>query len=337
MINLLIADDSDVVKKILKNELEKFDSGIKIIDFAKNGIEAYEKTISLNPDIVLMDIRMPYLNGIDATKKIINDQQTPVIIFSATSKNDEMVLEATKQPNVVFVEKPKGFSYTEVSKEIIEKVKMLFKTRDENVSIRRAIIKKDRLFKPNIICIGASTGGADAISELLSGLKEDVTPPILIIQHITEGFNVKFAEWLGNFTNKKIKVISKKEDIERDTIYIPDNNAHLLVTPDKKIYSSYAKLHPTFCPSVDVTFNSVSDSYNDKTLAILLTGMGRDGAEGMLKIHNSGGYTIAQDKESCVVFGMPKAALERNAVKKILPLKEIASFVTEICINGIKE
>lgn len=337
MINLLIADDSDVVKKILKNELEKFDSGIKVIDFAKNGIEAYEKTISLNPDIVLMDIRMPYLNGLDATKKIIHDQQTPVIIFSATSKNDEMVLEATKQPNVVFVEKPKGFSYTEVSKEIIEKVKMLFKTRDENISIRRAIIKKDKLFKPSIICIGASTGGADAISELLSGLKKDVTPPILIIQHITEGFNVKFAEWLGNFTNKKIKVISKKEDIESDTIYIPDNNAHLLVTPDKKIYSSYSKLHPTFCPSVDVTFNSVSDSYNDKTLAILLTGMGRDGAEGMLKIHNSGGYTIAQDKESCVVFGMPKAALERNAVKKILPLKEIASFVTEICINGIKE
>lgn len=337
MINLLIADDSDVVKKLLKNELEKFNSEIKIIDFAKNGIEAYEKTVSLNPDIVIMDIRMPYLNGLEATKKIVNEQQTPVIIFSATSKNDELVLEATQQPNVLFIEKPKGFNYTEASKEIFEKVKILFKPRDENSTIRKSVVKKDKLFKPSIICIGASTGGADVISEILSGLKEDVTAPILIIQHITEGFNIKFGEWLSNFTTKKIKIISRKEDIEENTIYIPDNNAHLLVTPDKKIYASYAKLHPTFCPSVDVTFKSVSEAYNDKVLGIILTGMGRDGAEGMLKIHNSGGYTIAQDKDSCVVFGMPKAALERNAVKKILPHKEMAEFITKISIDGIKD
>ena len=337
MINLLIADDSDVVKKILKNELEKNDPNIKILDFAKNGIEAYDKTISLNPDIVIMDIRMPYLNGLEATKKIVTEQMIPVIIFSASSKEDTNILEITKYHNVIFIEKPKGFNYNEVSQELIIKINELFKNKEVLSEDRKNLIKKDKVFKPDIICIGASTGGTDVISEILKNLDSKVKTPIAIIQHITEGFNTKFADWLKNFTEREIKIISKKQELEPNCVYIPDNNAHLLFSPDKKVYTSYAKLHPTFCPSVDVTFKSLAEAFSTKAMAIILTGMGKDGAEGMLKVLNSGGYTIAQNKESCVVFGMPKAALEKNAVKKILSIQAIPEFILEACTIGIKE
>ncbi|MFN8672015.1 MAG: chemotaxis protein CheB [Candidatus Sericytochromatia bacterium] len=334
MINLLIADDSDVIKKILKNEIEKEASDIKVLDFAKNGIEAYDKTFSLKPDIVIMDIKMPYLSGIDATKKIIKEQLTPVIIFSSLNKNDSELIELLKYPNVSFLEKPKGFNYSESIKELISKIKSVFKPKT-SISIKNKLIREN-IFKPSIICIGASTGGTDIIASILKELDNSVKVPILIIQHITEGFNIKFANWLKEYTTKEIKVVSLKEDIEENCIYIPDNNSHLLISPDKKIYSSKEKLHQTFCPSVDVTFNSVSEVFREKTMGIILTGMGKDGAEGIYKIFNYGGYTIAQNEESCIVFGMPKAAIEKNAVKKIINYKEIPSIILEACLNGLK-
>lgn len=336
MINLLIADDSDVVKKILKAEIEKTDSNIKVLDFAKNGIEAYDKTISLNPDVVIMDIRMPYLNGLEATKKIINDQMTPVIIFSASSHEDNNILEIIKYPNVIFVEKPKGFNYGDVAKELILKINDLFKQNEKVLKKKEIREPKDIIFIPKVICIGASTGGTDAIPELLKNIDDSITTPIIIIQHITEGFSTKFGDWLRNFTSRKVKIVSKKELIENNCVYIPDNNAHLLASPDGYIYPSYSKLHPTFCPSVDVTFNSFADAYSNKTMAILLTGMGKDGAEGMLKIYSLGGYTIAQDKDSCVVFGMPKSAIEKNAVRKVLPLDSIHQIILEAFSKGLK-
>jgi len=336
VINLLIADDSDVIKKLLKNEIEKKDSNIKILEFAKNGIEAYDKSISLDPDVIIMDIRMPYLNGIEATKKIIKEQKIPVIIFSASNKDDNDIMDILKNPNVFFLEKPKGFSYENISKELVHKINQIFKPKVNSFKNIKEIKKTAPIFKPSIICIGASTGGPDTILSILKNLDKKITTPILIIQHITEGFNTKFANWLKASTDREIRIVSGKEEIKENCIYIPENNAHLLVTPDKKIYGSYEKLHPTFCPSVDVTFNSVAETYNEKTMGILLTGMGRDGAEGMLKIFNSGGYTVAQNEESCVVFGMPKSAIEKNAVRKVISDIEIPNLILEAFISGLK-
>ncbi len=328
---ILVADDSNVIKKLILLEISK-SSDCEVIDTACDGLEAYKKTLFSRPDIVVMDLNMPVLDGIEAIKMIMANCPTPVIVL--TSIEDQEISEkAIKTGAVSVIKKPKGFDYKNIIERLIKDI-LVFGKKNQNIKMinNNSNFFMDK-FVPEIICVGASTGGPNALAKFLSGLTTPVNIPIIIIQHITEDYGRALAKWLSPYTKMEVKVPQNYEKIKNGVIYLPDNGSHLLVTRDKKLLNSKSKLHPFICPSIDVTFESVVNIYKTGIIGIILTGMGKDGAEGMEKIYLSNGYTIVQDKQDCVVFGMPKASIDKQVVRKVLHIDDIGNHVFSLVKN----
>ncbi len=344
MIKVLLVDDSNVIKKIIKDAIQK-DTNIQIVETASNGVEACEKSFMLKPDIIIMDIKMPFRDGFEAAEIIMSRHPVPIIIITSMDQ-DQLILDKLNRLGIVaIIKKPKGFDYQETIKKVIFEIKkhttIYAKINQKNISSLAEntsnqdslIINKKERFIPKIICIGSSTGGPDALAKLLLGIKIKLEIPIIIIQHITAGFNNDLVKWLNPLTLMNVKIAENGEKLSAGFIYIPSDNSHLLVKNDGTCYNSCEKLDPFVCPSIDVTFKSVAKIFKQNTLGIILTGMGKDGAEGMLDIHRAGGYTIAQDKESSIIFGMPKASISKNVVNCILNINKIGEYISEIYLS----
>ncbi len=336
-IKVLIVDDSLFFRKLLIDSLSKANN-IEVIGFAVDAFDAKEKIPLLKPDVVTLDVEMPKLNGIEFVKQLLPAYPVPVVLVSSVNIN---VFEALSAGAVDFVKKPdisKPGNISQFLDELASKItvasyaKIRTKLRS-NISISKltsaAVPKSSALLNSTVIAIGASTGGPEAILEVLESLPPS-TPGILIVQHMPPVFTKMYAERLNKLCKIEVKEAENGDIVRNGLALIAPGDFHMALAKQgnnyvvKLFHSDKVSGHR---PSVDVLFNSVADVAKRSAIGVILTGMGKDGAEGLLKMKKQGAYTIGQDKESCVVYGMPMVAYNIGAVSIQASCQNIAPIL----------
>lgn len=337
MIRVIVVDDSAYNRVSITKMLESHPE-IKVIDTAATGEDAIQKIVRLKPDVVTLDLEMEPMDGFSVLRWINMNFPVPVVIVSSKS-SDKNIFKALEMGAVDFVSKPTGKPSPLLQKmegELILKVINASKAnlRRKEVQREEKIVLKEPLVKKNyeIIVIGASTGGPPVIQKIFSSLPE-MPVPIIIAQHMPPVFTALFAERLAKISKIKFKEAENREELIPGYGYIAPGGVHTIL--EKSQDKVFIKLIPKkedelYVPSVDYLFKSVCKIFKEKTLAILLTGMGDDGAEGLLEVKESGGFTIAESQETAVIFGMPGEAIRLNAVLRVLPSWQIPSFLVEV-------
>lgn len=341
-IKVLVVDDSAMVRKMLSNELSKTKE-IQVIDTAPDPYIARDKIVKLKPDIVLLDIEMPRMDGLTFLRKLMKYYPIRVIIVSSIAENgSETALRALEYGALEVVAKPSvSYSVNDMIEQLIEKILAVSKIPNWKVGIKEnkkevasySENKKSSLIKTTnkIIAIGASTGGTEALREILQKMPPSA-PPIIIVQHMPQHFTKSFAQRLNQICAIEVKEAEDREILSPGKALIAPGNMHMELRRSGAVY--YVQLHngPMVYhqrPSVDILFNSVAKYAGRNAIGVILTGMGKDGAAGLLNMKNEGAYTIAQDEKSCVVFGMPKEAIEMGAANKIVSLNHIVDDIIE--------
>ncbi len=333
-IRVLVVDDSLFMRKAISSLLNS-DPKISVIGTAKDGEEALQKISELNPDVITLDIEMPRMDGLTTLKEIMRRKPLPVIMLSAlTKKGAKETFTALEYGAVDYVLKPSGTVSLDlklVKDQLIAKIKTAALTRPlTHKTIKPSTVAKSFDAEDKVIAMGASTGGPQALTEILSRLPEDI-PPTLIVQHMPEGFTRFFAEHLDEKCQFKVKEAENGDQISRGLALVAPGGYHMLVQKNGRILLDKGPRVHNVRPAVDPMMFSVAEAYSSKVVGVLLTGMGKDGAKGMKAIKKKGGATIAQDEETCVVFGMPKAAIEEGCVDIVLPLHKIPIEIVRRC------
>lgn len=348
MIKVLIVDDSALVRKLLTEELSK-QKDIEVVGTAVNPYVARDKIVKLKPDVLTLDLEMPRMDGLSFLSKLMKHYPMPVVVVSSlTPKNSENALMALRLGAVDVICKPgSAYSTQNISREIVKAIRTASVARfDKNLnhpkrqvsqSQKKGQVPKARLVHTTnkLIAIGASTGGTRALEAVLSGLPA-VLPGIVIVQHMPPVFTKSFAERLNTICRVQVKEAEDGDLIEPGHVLIAPGNYHMLVEKSGAKYYTQIKQGPPVHhqrPSVDVLFNSVADAAGVNSMGVLLTGMGADGAKGLLAMKQKGAHTIAQDEATSVVYGMPREASKLGAVDEELPLQNIARAIT----NHMKE
>lgn len=343
-IRVLIVDDSAIVRKIIAEELSK-EPDIEVIGTAPDPYVARDKIVFQKPDVITLDIEMPRMDGLTFLKKLMKYYPLPVIVVSSlTPKGSRMALEALEYGAVEVLSKPgSAYSVGDMSAQLKEKIRVAAKvnlkqiqpvkiTTSSSIPITKALSETTQ----KIIAIGASTGGTEAIKEVLLHLPLNI-PGIVIVQHMPPQFTKAFAERLNHLCQIEVKEARDGDSVMNGMALIAPGNLHMLLKRSGSRYYVNLKDGPMVHhqrPAVDVLFRSVAQYAGPNAIGVILTGMGADGAEGLLKMKESGAKTIAQDEESCVVFGMPKEAIKRGAVDKILPLEKIPQEIIQLINSG---
>lgn len=325
-IRVLVVDDSILFRTVLTKGLSS-DLDIDVVATAGDPVEAMDKIIKYQPDVMTCDVEMPKMNGIEFIRRLLPQHHIPVIVISGVSGT---VFDALDAGAVDFVAKPDVSSVKSVEsfiKEIIEKVKVasdakvLYNQKENDTGKITGKFSGSN----KIIAIGASTGGTDAIYKIISALPDD-TPGIVIVQHIPPVFSRLFAERLNKVTRLNVKEADSGDYVEPGRVLIAPGNQHMKIVRvnDKfKVLCYEGKKVNGHCPSVDVLFESVAREAGENAIGVILTGMGYDGAKGLLAMRRKGARTIGQDEKSSVVYGMPKVAFDIGAVEKQVPLNDI--------------
>lgn len=339
-IKILIADDSLFMRHLIADVLDKAGE-FKVVDFARDGKEAAEKCCNLKPDVVVMDMMMGDYDGVMGVKLIMSKCPTPILILSAIGTTDmNPIMLALKAGAVDYHHKPDRSveNIKENDKVFIDKVKAASRVSLKNLNTHTDLISENifqHTFSDNlnydIIVIGSSTGGPTAVETVLTRLPGNLNIPVVIAQHMPESFVPSFASRLDQLTPLKVSMAKKDDVLEPGKILIAPGSRNMVVKQD-----SYGRVVCDFThkrykeynfPSITGLMESVADVYGARAIGIILTGMGKDGAEGLKAIYDKGGYTISQSKETCVVYGMPKEAVDIGAVKQVVPLSEIGPFI----------
>ncbi len=344
-IKVLIVDDSAVIRQILTEILNQADD-IEVVGTAQDPIFAMNKIKSLKPDVITLDVEMPRMDGLTFLEELMKTSPIPVLMVSAlTQRGNETTLRALELGAIDYIPKPRidiSKGVIQLGEEIIRKVRIAAKAR-----VRTGSSHKKTESKPlpsgfkltttdRIIAIGASTGGTQAVTEIITALPES-TPGIVIVQHMPPMFTRSFAERLNAISKLDVKEACTGDRIIRGSVLIAPGNKHLTIRRNGAMYYTEVKDGPMVNfvrPSVDVLFNSVAEYVGGNAVGVILTGMGEDGAKGLLEMKKTGAFTIAQDEASSVVFGMPKRAIEIGAVKKVAPLEEIPRIILECVIKS---
>lgn len=342
MIKVLIVDDSAVVRKLLSEDLNK-EPDITVVGTAMDPYVARNKIVELKPDVITLDLEMPRMDGLSFLSKLMAHYPIPVIVVSSlTPKNSENALNALRLGAIDVICKP-GSSYStqNISKDIVKAIRIAAESRPDRLPDIKSSKKSDEksyqlVHTTNkIIAIGSSTGGTRALEAVLTQLPSNM-PGIVIVQHMPPVFTRNFANRLNQICKLHVKEAEDKDEIEPGHVYIAPGNFHMLVEKVGAKYRIRIKQGPPVHhqrPSVDVLFNSIASTVGVNALGIILTGMGADGAKGLLAMKEKNAFTIAQDESTCVVYGMPKEAVRIGAVEKILPLQKISDFM----INHFKK
>jgi two-component system, chemotaxis family, protein-glutamate methylesterase/glutaminase len=343
-IKVLIVDDSAVVRKIFSQQLEKA-PGIEVVGTAPDPYIAREKIFQLKPDVITLDIEMPRMDGITFLKHLMKSYPMPVIIVSSlTQKSSKLALEALSLGALEVLSKPSvAYSVGDMGEQLIEKIKAVavvdVKSRLKKKPLApespRAVYAPRALAETTnkLIAIGASTGGTEALKQVLTQIPRN-SPGILVVQHMPPNFTAAFAERLNSLCDITVSEAKNGEPITNGKALIAPGNFHMLLRRSGSTYYVQVKTGPRVHhqrPAVDVLFKTVAMHAGANALGIILTGMGADGAQGLLTMKQAGAFTIAQDEASCVVFGMPKEAIRLNAVDSVVPLNKIA----QIALNRI--
>lgn len=339
MIRILIADDSELTRVVLRDLLSE-DPDIEIAGEVSDGRSAVEQTAKLEPDLVIMDVMMPVMGGLEAVAEIMADTPTPILMLSANTDPDDSrgAFAAIKLGALDVMDKPTGVvteAFAQIASQLVAKVKSLSRIRViHHYRAQRPKIEKTTASLPTgprrILAIGASTGGPKAVLHLLQLLPKDLSASVLIVQHIAEGFAPGFADWLDRESALPVRLAEPGLELQAGMVLVAPNNAHLTLQSNRVALEQSPPLH-NCRPAVDAMFLSLVDQgVAAETVAVILTGMGIDGAAGLEALQSSGAYTIAQDEASCAIFGMPKAAIERGAVTQVLPLEQVAEVVCRL-------
>lgn len=341
MIKVLVVDDSALMRLIIKDVLEK-DPDIKVVDTAKNGSEALEKAEKLRPDVITMDVNMPGMDGLSALEKIKEKNLGEVLMLSSeTKKGADVTLRALELGAFDFVAKPQGvrLGLKDFEDELIAKVKAGARaagsSKENPVKMPEEYILSDGDMKA--VVIGISTGGPRSIMKVLPYLPARLNAAVFLVQHMPPAFTGPFAKRLDEQCAMKVVEAEDGMEIKPGVCYVGKGGYNLLVSEEgkkKKIVLTDSPKH-RFMPSADVTMGSVLEIFGKDTIGVLMTGMGDDGAEAMVKIRKSGGRTIAESPETAVIFGMPRVAIEKNGAEFVLPNYEIASKIIELV--GVRE
>ncbi len=337
-VKVLVSDDSPTVCLMLTRMLEA-DPGIVVIGTAANGRDAIDKISRLKPDLVTMDVNMPVMDGIEAIEYIMAYCPLPVIVISSVV-DAEFTTNAARALGAGAVDvlsKPTPDSledFEDIAEELREKIKLLSRVR-VITHPRARLLDDEREQKARtnagreLVAIASSTGGPQALKHIVSSLPEDFNACILIVQHIAVGFTDGLIEWLG--FGSKIKVVKGRDGMALNPgeVVIAPDGLHMMVTNNNRIRLQDRYVPGPHMPSADVLLESVAEVGGKKSMGIILTGMGHDGAAGIKAIHDKGGLTIAQDEETSVVYGMAKEAVKLGAVDKIAPLTDISRMIME--------
>ncbi len=345
MIRVLVVDDSPVVSMLLRALIEN-EPDMVVVGQAKNGREAITMVERYKPDLVTMDIRMPEMDGFEATKVIMASNPTPIIIVSSTVNAEDF--QAMKAGALTLIEKPQGYgqeSFKLVRRDLINSIRELSKVdvqlveheNNEPASGSSTITEKTRVsFERrdiDIVAIGVSTGGPTALLELLKKFPKDFPAPIIISQHISQGFVDGLVGWLNDQIPLEVKLCQQGELLKAGVAYFSPDDHHFEVRKfGNDIQAKLTQSEPVnrFRPSASVSLNSVAQVCKEKAIGIILTGMGRDGADGLLAMRHAGALTFAQDEASCTVFGMPAEAIAIGAAEQVANLEEMSEYIRKV-------
>jgi two-component system, chemotaxis family, protein-glutamate methylesterase/glutaminase len=336
-IRILIADDSALAREVL-SDLLKESRDLQLAGCACNGREAVELTLALKPDLVIMDLLMPVMDGLEAIEEIMAAAPTPVLVLSAAVEElqVDMAFKAIRRGALDVMEKPAADTIEALqgfAPRLVEKVKLLAGVRVIRHPRRRGKQLSGGLrvppLPPSILAIGASTGGPKAVMSLLRTLPANFSGTVFVVQHIADGFAEGFASWLNRDCPLPVRLAVDGARYQRGEVVIAPDGCHLTVA-DGRVRLSHAP--PVNCcrPSIDVFLSSLAENDCSDVVSLLLTGMGKDGARGLLRIKERGGTTMVQDENSCAVFGMPKAAITLCAVNEVLPLDSMPAAIARL-------
>ncbi|MGA2986329.1 MAG: chemotaxis response regulator protein-glutamate methylesterase [Terriglobia bacterium] len=358
-VRVLLADDSALMRRELKRLIEG-DLRLEVVATARDGVEAVEQTKAIDPDVVALDVNMPRMDGMTALQHIMAESPRPVVMVSSlTQKGALAAYEALELGAVDFVGKPDGT----VSK-LLDQITFDLRNKLYNASTanRGSLVRVSRIKRPTrpprpdpttqlrtalagrvgglgkIVVIGQSTGGPATITDIISKFPADLGVPVIIVQHMPGTFTPSFAQRLGNNCNIPFCEVKTGQLIEPGRGYLAPGDFHLALGSrlGDKGFLAHISTNPReapYVPSVDVAMESVFARYGPKTIGVLLTGMGDDGARAMTAIRAAGGHTIAESEETAIVFGMPKAAIERGGAEFILPAYAIGEKIVALARN----
>lgn len=339
LIKVFVVDDSSTARQLLIHIIES-DPELKVVGYAEDGKKALEWLQNGSCDVITMDIHMPYINGFEVVQKIMSTKPVPAVIVSSgyTPTDNLMAFRALEAGALSILEKPWGFddeAYRGKAKEIINTIKTISGIK---LITRRPLMglnaKKNNFLleakkKVKAIGIGASLGGPLAIAEILEDLSPSFPVPIFVVQHIAAGFSKDFVQWLQERSSLRVQLAKDREIAQPGCIYVAADKCHMEIKPGGMITLDYSP-SVGIQPSVGKLFGSLAKTYGSHGVGVILTGMGKDGAEELLLMKQKGACTIAQDEESSVMFGMPKEAILLQAATQILPLSGIANALNSL-------
>jgi len=342
VIRVVVADDSATSRQLLRAVLED-EGDIIVVAEAHDGAEAIELVTQHRPDIVVMDVHMPVLDGLAATKEIMLRAPVPILIVSAVRQRDvDLSLSATQAGALMALAKPESPA-SPTFRESSEELRAMTRAMSQVKVVRRwsgasapSIPASPRLLKdvPEIVAIATSTGGPPALRRILMDLPRNFPVPIFVVQHIARGFTAGFAEWLSNGCSLTVKLAAEGEKTAGGTVYVAPDSVHLGVGTDRRIRLSVAPAIGGFRPSGNHLFESASAVYGARMVAVILTGMGVDGADGLDIARKAGAFVLAQDEATSIVYGMAGEAVKRGSVDLSLPLEKIAARLTQLVVRS---
>ncbi len=358
-IRVLVVDDSALMRKMIPMILAS-DPGIEVVGTAMDGLFALKKIKELAPDVITLDVNMPRMDGIETLRYVVEDFGIPALMVSSLTRKDaELTLRALEAGAFDFVTKPQdaiSIHIRDIGYEIVEKVRAAFENPPAKPKIKKIqqpdetgqpeCIKRDDLRlsagRPpdELLAIGISTGGPNALSYLLPQLPADFPAAIVIVQHMPAGFTDMFAKRLNSTCRIEVKEAMDGDLVLAGRALIAPGDRHLKIKRNPLGTVAVISNAPHVNghrPSADVLFHSVASEYGGRATGLIMTGMGSDGAEGIGEIMAKGGLSVAQDEESCVVFGMPKAAIDRRYIKRIVSLDDMAVFLINHYMRRDKE
>jgi two-component system chemotaxis response regulator CheB len=341
-IRVLIVDDSAYSRQAIRKMLDT-DPDIEVAGISSDGVDAMTKTIKLRPDLITLDLEMPKMDGFSFLRWLMKKRPTPVMIVSSYS-DSKTVFKALELGAVDFVVKPPRMpskEFHKIEKDLLDKVRGIKKLRLDKLSKNLEILEGESSQQAplvnsgrniEVVAIGASTGGPAALKIILTRLPSDFPAGIVVSQHMPKGFTDSFAERLNNISKVHVKEAKDGDEVVRGRVLICPGGFHMLFKKGRRIVTAIKEPKNTdkYIPSVDMMMSSAAEVFGPTTMGIVLTGMGSDGIEGMLKIKTAGGYTIAESEDSAVVFGMPSEVIKAGAAEKVLPISEIPTEIIRL-------
>jgi two-component system, chemotaxis family, protein-glutamate methylesterase/glutaminase len=344
-INVLVVDDSPTARQMLCHVINQ-EADFHVVGVANDGEHAVDMAHELRPDVILMDSVMPKLGGVESTRKIMQYTPTPIVVISASLnfEDTQTAFDAIKAGALTTLRKPVGPNDPQHKDQVRIMLSTLRAMAGVAVIHHRPVQGASAMSKapvqnlpavaPQLVGIVSSTGGPAALAEIIKGLPETFPIPIAIVQHMAPDFVPSLQVWLSSVTRLKVRIAEDKEIPRPGYVYLAPGGKHLTLNSYQRFSLNAAQGTELHVPSGDVLLHSISQSYGAEAVGIVLTGMGSDGARGLRHMYEAGAFTIAQDATSCVVYGMPKEAVERGAVRQVLPLSNISEALHTLTNSG---